>query len=107
VGSGGTGCGPRVAALLRELDAVVDWSRPLGVMLCAVLHFVADDEGPGAIAGAIISRLAPGSMVAISHACSTGADPEVIAEISAAYERRGLRKFGGTRRRSKTCSPAG
>jgi hypothetical protein len=80
-----------VAGLLRELDAVVDWSRPLGVMLCAVLHFVADDEGPHAIAGAIISRLAPGSMVAISHACSTGADSGVIAGISAAYERYGLR----------------
>jgi hypothetical protein len=80
-----------VAVLLRELDAVVDWSRPLGVLLCAVLHFVADSEGPHAIAGAIISRLAPGSMVAISHACSADADPEVIAGISAAYERYGLR----------------
>jgi hypothetical protein len=84
-----------VAALLRELDAVVDWSQPLGVMLCAVLHFVAgheeQGEGAHAIAGAIISRLAPGSMVAISHACSTGADSGVIAGISAAYERYGLR----------------
>jgi hypothetical protein len=60
-------------------------------MLCAVLHFVADNEGPHAIAESIISRLAPGSMVAISHACSTGADPEVIAGISAAYGRYGLR----------------
>ncbi len=84
-----------VAGLLRELDAVVDWSQPLGVMLCAVLHFVADDEvegrGPRAIAGAIIFRLAPGSLVAISHACSTGADPDVITGISAAYERHSLR----------------
>jgi hypothetical protein len=84
-----------VAVLLRGLDAVVDWSQPLGVMLCAVLHFVADHEaegrGPHAIAEAIISRLAPGSLVAISHACSTSADPDVIAGISAAYERHGLR----------------
>jgi hypothetical protein len=84
-----------VAALLRELDAVVDWSQPLGVMLCAVLHFVADQEEDGrgahAIAEAIISRLVPGSMVAISHACSTGANPDVITEISAAYARQGLR----------------
>jgi hypothetical protein len=84
-----------VAALLRELDAVVDWSQPLGVMLCAVLHFVADHEEDGegahAIAEAIISRLAPGSLVAISHTCSTGADPGVITGISAAYQRHGLR----------------
>jgi hypothetical protein len=84
-----------VAALLRELDAVVDWSQPLGVMLCAVLHFVADHEayGEGAhvIAEAIISRLVPGSLVAISHACSTGADPDVITEISTAYDQHGLR----------------
>jgi hypothetical protein len=83
------------AALLRELDAVADWSQPLGVMLCAVLHFVADHEedglGADAIAEAIISRLVPGSMVAISHTCSTGADAGVIAGISAAYERYGLR----------------
>jgi S-adenosyl methyltransferase len=63
-----------VAVLLRGLDAMVDWSQPLGVMLCAV-----------------ISRLAPGSLVAISHACCTGADPDVITGISAAYERHGLR----------------
>jgi S-adenosyl methyltransferase len=80
-----------VAALLHELDAVVDWSQPVGVMLCAVLHFVADHEGPHEIAEAIISRLAPGSAVAISHTCSTGSDPDVIAEISAAYARYGLR----------------
>jgi S-adenosyl methyltransferase len=84
-----------VASLLGELDAVVDWSQPLGVMLCAVLHFVADHEEDGqgahAIAGAIISRLVPGSLVAISHACSTGAEPDAITGISAAYERHGLR----------------
>jgi S-adenosyl methyltransferase len=84
-----------VAVLLRGLDAMVDWSQPLGVMLCAVLHFVADHEveslGPHAIAEAVISRLAPGSLVAISHACCTGADPDVITGISAAYERHGLR----------------
>jgi hypothetical protein len=60
-----------------------------------VLHFVADHEdegeGPHAIAQAVISRLAPGSLVAISHACSTGADPDVITAISAAYARHGLR----------------
>jgi hypothetical protein len=61
-----------VAVLLRGLDAMVDWSQPLGVMLCAV-----------------ISRLAPGSLVTISHACCTGADPDVITGISAAYERHG------------------
>jgi hypothetical protein len=84
-----------VAVLLRELDAVVDWSQPLGVMLCAVLHFVADYEADGegahVIAEAIISRLVPGSLVAISHACSTGADPDVITEISTAYDQHGLR----------------
>jgi hypothetical protein len=80
-----------VGALLHELDVVVDWSRPLGVMLCAVLHFVADDEEADAITEAIISRLVPGSLVAISHTCSTGADPDVIVKISAAYARGGLR----------------
>jgi hypothetical protein len=84
-----------VGALLHELDMVVDWSRPLGVMLCAVLHFVADHEedglGADSIAEAIISRLVPDSLVAISHTCSTGADAGVIAEISAAYARYGLR----------------
>jgi S-adenosyl methyltransferase len=84
-----------VAALLRELDAVADWSQPTGMMFCAVLHFVADHEEDGqgahAIAEAIISRLVPGSLVAISHTCSTGADPGVITEISAAYDRHGLR----------------
>lgn len=57
-----------VAALLRELDAVAGWSQPLGVMLCAVLHFAADHRE---------DSLGPGA-----HA---------IAEVSAAYDQHGLR----------------
>jgi len=85
---------PQVAAIdgdircpMGILDRVetIDFSRPVGLLFVAVLHFVTDDEQPGDIVAAFRSRVPPGSMVAISHMTSDGTPPEVIRAIEDAY----------------------
>jgi SAM-dependent methyltransferase len=68
---------PGVAGLL-------DLSRPVGVLMVAVLHFVPDD------AAAVVARyreaLTPGSTIAISHNSDDQDDPAVGAAIAGVAE---------------------
>jgi SAM-dependent methyltransferase len=57
------------AALLEDpvIRDHLDFSRPLGVILLAILHFISDDDDPAGIIAAIRDALAPGSYLVISH----------------------------------------
>jgi hypothetical protein len=68
-----------------EVNEVIDFSRPVGLLFLAVLHFVADDEHPGDIVATFRSRTSPGSMIAISHIRSDGMRPEAMRAIEDAY----------------------
>jgi SAM-dependent methyltransferase len=46
----------------------LDFTRPVAVILVAILHFVSDDDDPAAIIATIRNALAPGSYLVISHA---------------------------------------
>ncbi|WP_037908627.1 SAM-dependent methyltransferase [Actinacidiphila yeochonensis] len=50
---------------VREL---VDFRRPVGLMLMAVLHFVRDDEDPAGLVAAYRDALPSGSHLVLSHA---------------------------------------
>ena len=65
-----------IEADLREPQAIldhpgtrtlIDFSRPLAVLLVAVLHFISDNDGPSAIVAAIRDALPPGSYLVLSH----------------------------------------
>ena len=70
---------PRVAVVqgdIREPDtvlddpalrAMVDFSRPVGVLMAAVLHFIPDDREPAKIVAAFTGATPPGSYLVISH----------------------------------------
>lgn len=51
-----------------ELTRLIDFDRPVGLLLCAVLHFVADDADPGGRVATLVDMLVPGSYLAIQHA---------------------------------------
>ncbi|MFD9869113.1 SAM-dependent methyltransferase [Streptomyces niveus] len=53
--------------IVREAAQTLDFSRPVGLLLSAVLHFVEDAHHPRGIMRTLISRLAPGSCVVFSH----------------------------------------
>jgi SAM-dependent methyltransferase len=49
---------------VREL---IDFERPLGILLFAILHHINDHEAPGGIAARLREVMVPGSHLAISH----------------------------------------
>jgi SAM-dependent methyltransferase len=57
------------AALLAspEIRNHLDFTRPAGVFLLAVLHFIADEDNPAGIIATLRDALAPGSYLVISH----------------------------------------
>jgi SAM-dependent methyltransferase len=71
------------------VNEMIDWSRPIGVLMVAVLHFVPDQENPADTISTYRQHMAPGSYLAISHASRDGqpADlDEAIDEAAQAYE---------------------
>jgi S-adenosyl methyltransferase len=50
-----------------DLLATIDLSQPVAVLLVAILHFVTDEDDPRAIVSGLVSRLAPGSYLVLSH----------------------------------------
>ncbi|MEU1249724.1 SAM-dependent methyltransferase [Micromonospora arida] len=75
-----------IQADIREPQAILshpdvrrflDFDRPIGLLLFAILHHLGDDEDPKAVAAALIEALPSGSYVAISHFRDPGErDPE-------------------------------
>jgi hypothetical protein len=64
-----------------ELSATLDLSRPVGLMLVAVLHFIGSDGGAGPIVRTLLDGLAPGSYLVASHSTADPwADTEALAE---------------------------
>ncbi|MCW2932513.1 MAG: hypothetical protein JWM19_3475 [Actinomycetia bacterium] len=59
-----------------EVRSLIDLSRPVGLLLVAVLHFLPKDEDLDHIAAALRWRLPSGSHLAVSHMTSTGTAPE-------------------------------
>jgi hypothetical protein len=59
-----------------EVARLIDFSRPVAVLLCAVLHFVAEDDDAYAAVGKLRSTLVPGSYLILSHATPNTEVPE-------------------------------
>ncbi|MFA1539909.1 SAM-dependent methyltransferase [Actinomadura monticuli] len=72
--------------LIADLDAWIDWDKPVAVLLIAVLHFLTDEQDPAGIVRAFTGRMVPGSVVALSHVSSTGADREALARVEKVYQ---------------------
>jgi hypothetical protein len=73
----GTGTTSIVLADLREPEAIlahpgvtelIDFTRPVALLLVAILHFLTEEENPGRIVATLTSALPPGSYLALSHA---------------------------------------
>ncbi|WP_030439578.1 SAM-dependent methyltransferase [Actinoplanes subtropicus] len=53
--------------ILKEAAATLDFTRPIAVMLIAVLHCVPDEDEPAAIVARLVEAVPPGSFLALSH----------------------------------------
>ncbi len=61
-------CSPKAVLADPDLGRLIDFDRPVGVLMNAVLHFVPDDDEAAEIVREIVGTVATGSYVAISHA---------------------------------------
>jgi hypothetical protein len=88
-----------IQADLRDPEAVLgnpqvrdllDFTRPVAVLLVAVLHFVPDSDDPAGIVAAYRDAIPQGSYVAISHGSTEGlpvAASSGVGGVTAVYDR--------------------
>jgi hypothetical protein len=68
-----------------ETRRLIDFSRPVSLMMIAVLPFVGPDDQPERLLDTYRSRLAPGSRLAISHGSLDLADQIPVERLDQAW----------------------
>lgn len=68
-----------------ELRDLIDLGEPVGVLMMFVLHLIGDEDHPQEVVERHRRAVAPGSMLAVSHA-TNDARPDFMARVSAIYE---------------------
>ncbi len=68
----------------ERVRALIDFSRPVGLLLVAVLHFVGQDVAPEMLAQ-YRRALPPGSQVVIAVACRDGMDLADVTRLESMY----------------------
>jgi hypothetical protein len=90
-GHGGTAV---VTADLRDPEAVladpavrslIDFTEPAGLLMTAVMHFVADGSDPWGLVARYMAALAPGSYLALSHATADRLPPAAAQSARDTY----------------------
>jgi len=61
-----------------ELRALIDFDRPVAVLLCSLLHFVSDEDDPRAVVATLREAMAPGSYLIVQHASHDGQSGDII-----------------------------
>jgi hypothetical protein len=77
----------------RDLRSLIDFSQPAGLLMTAVLHFVADGSDPWGLVKRYAGALAPGSYVALSHATADKLPPRSVQAMYATYEHASTRIY--------------
>jgi S-adenosyl methyltransferase len=69
-----------------ELCELIDLSRPVGLCMTLVLHFVPPDEDPYGVVARFRDALCPGSFLVLSHVTGDGREDDALTEIGGVYE---------------------
>ncbi|MEU4404847.1 SAM-dependent methyltransferase [Streptosporangium sp. NPDC023963] len=69
-----------------DVRAAIDFDRPVGVLLLAIMHFVPDEDDPLGIIATLRRAMAPGSHLVLSHA-AVDARPEASDGVAKVYDR--------------------
>jgi hypothetical protein len=70
-----------------DVRQLIDFTRPVGLMCVALLHFVADEEQPKALLDTYLSAVPSGSYLAISHATADQLRPAAESGSVEAYSK--------------------
>jgi hypothetical protein len=68
-----------------EVRKLIDFSRPVGLLLLAILHFVKDEEDPAGIVATLAEALAPGSYLVLSHVTGDFHSPGDVTRATSVY----------------------
>jgi hypothetical protein len=76
------------AAILThpQVTELIDFCRPVALLLLGVLYFITDEEAPRQLIGAYRDALPRGSYLALSHGCADEVPTDVIQGTTAAYD---------------------
>jgi S-adenosyl methyltransferase len=80
-----------------DLRRLIDVSKPVGVLMTAVMHFVSDADDPAGLISRYMAPLAVGSYFSMSHMTGDHKPPKSVAAIVEA----GRQSAGGAYMRSK------
>lgn len=69
---------------------VIDFGRPVALLLTAVLHYLQDEDSPGKIVATLVDALPPGSFLVASHVSGEHA-PDGWAAVQREYHAVGIR----------------
>jgi hypothetical protein len=72
-----------------DLGQTLDLDRPVGLLLIAVMHFIADEDDPWDLAARLLAELPAGSYLAMSH-LTGDFDPAAWEGVAAVYRRSGV-----------------
>ena len=70
------------AAQVKEL---LDFGRPVALVLAAVLHFIPEEDKPYAIVDELLAALAPGSYLILSHGTADFIPAEIRDRVTGVY----------------------
>lgn len=70
-----------------ELRELIDFTEPVGLLMTAVVHFVADESDPWGLMRRYLAALAPGSYLALSHLTSDHKPPRAVREFRRVFNR--------------------
>lgn len=68
------------------VTGLLDFSRPVAVLMFAVLHFIGDEDRPGALVSRYLRDLSPGSYLALSHATTDTPDASGAGRVAQAAD---------------------
>jgi hypothetical protein len=98
----GDGTTTLIMADVREPDSLlgdpalrrlIDFAEPTGVLMTAVMHFVADDADPWGLVARYMGAMAPGSYLALSHGTYDKMPPNSIEAGNQTYARAAERVY--------------
>ncbi|MGI8330541.1 SAM-dependent methyltransferase [Actinomadura scrupuli] len=81
---------PREILDHEQVRSLIDFSRPVGLLLGAVMHLVADRDEPVEIVRTLVDALAPGSFLVLSQVTEEAQPPETVAEVCRILSRVGI-----------------
>ena len=67
--------------ILRTAAQTLDFSKPVGLLLIAILHAIGDQDDPHRIVASLMDALPSGSYLAITHWGTDQANPEAVTKV--------------------------